>query len=77
MHCVRCSVSIQVDIFVLATKDLQMQTHLVPKIMHQNFAIILRQFNYSKNSFIIMVPGKSSQSGETLCPRDPGAAAHP
>ena len=34
-----------------------MQTYLVPKIMHQNLAIILRQFNYSKNSFIVLVPG--------------------
>ena len=34
-----------------------MQTHLVSKIMHQNLAIILRQFNYSKNSFIVLVPG--------------------
>ena len=29
-----------------------MQTHLVSKIMHQNLAIILQQFNYGKNSFI-------------------------
>ena len=33
-----------------------MQTHLVPKIMHQNLTIILQQFNYSKNSFIVLVP---------------------
>ena len=34
-----------------------MQTHLVPKIMHQNFAINLqRPLNYSKNSFIVLVP---------------------
>ena len=32
-----------------------MQTHLVPKIMHQNFAVILQQFNFSKNSFIVLV----------------------
>ena len=25
--------------------------------MHQNLAIILRQFNYSKNSLIVLVPG--------------------
>ena len=35
-----------------------MQTHLVPKIMHQNLTIILQQFNYSKNSFIVLVPGE-------------------
>ena len=33
-----------------------MQTHLVPKIMHQNLAFILRQFNDSQNSFIVLVP---------------------
>ena len=34
-----------------------MQTHLVPKIMHQNLAVILQQFNYGKNIFIVLVPG--------------------
>ena len=33
-----------------------MQTHLVPKLMLQNLAIILRHFNYGKNSFIVLVP---------------------
>ena len=33
-----------------------MQTHLVPKIVHQNLAVILWQFNYSENSFIVLVP---------------------
>ena len=28
---------------------------LVPKIMNQNLAVILRQFNYSKNWFIVLV----------------------
>ena len=37
--------------------NLQMQTHLVSKIMHQNLVIILRQFSYGKNSFIVLVPG--------------------
>ena len=31
-----------------------MQTHLVSKIMHQNLAVILWQFNYGKNSFIVL-----------------------
>ena len=56
VHCVRCSVSFQVDIFVLDGENLQMQTHLVPKLMLQNLAIILRHFNYGKNSFIVLVP---------------------
>ena len=30
----------------------------VPKIMHPNLAVILRQFNYSKNSFAILVQKK-------------------
>ena len=33
-----------------------MQTHLEPKIVHQNLAVKLRQFNYSKNRFILLVP---------------------
>ena len=50
MLCVRCSVSFQVVIFVLATKDLdtsifmvnvQMQINLVAKIMHQNSHIYM------------------------------------
>ena len=43
--------------FHLDGANLQIQTHLVPKIMHQNIAIILQQFNYSKNLFIVLVPG--------------------
>ena len=34
-----------------------MQTHLVPKIMHQNLAVILWQFNYGKSSFMVLIPG--------------------
>ena len=33
-----------------------MQTHLVRKIIHQNLAVILWQLNYSKISFIVLVP---------------------
>ena len=25
--------------------------------MHQNLAVILRQFNYGKNSFVVLIPG--------------------
>ena len=42
--------------FHLTGGNLQMQTHLVPKIMHQFFSIILQHFNYDKNSFIVLVP---------------------
>ena len=35
--------------------NLHMQTHLVSKIMHQNLAVILCQYNYSKNSFIVLI----------------------
>ena len=31
-----------------------MQTNLVSEIIHQNIAVILRQFNYGKNSFIVL-----------------------
>ena len=34
--------------------NLQIKTYSVPKIMHQNLAIILWQFNYSKNRFIVL-----------------------
>ena len=33
-----------------------MRTYLVSKIMHQNIVIISQQFNYGKNSFIVLVP---------------------
>ena len=33
-----------------------MQTHKEPKIMNQILGIILQQFNYGKNSFIVLVP---------------------
>ena len=33
-----------------------MQTHLVPKITHKNLGVILRLFNYGKNSFIVLDP---------------------
>ena len=45
-----------------------MQTHLVSKIMHQNLAINLWQFNYGKNSFAVLVPGGR---------RGPSRAANP
>ena len=58
--------SFQVDIFVLDGENLQMQTHLVPKLMLQNLAIILRHFNYGKNSFIVLVPGLELLSSASL-----------
>ena len=52
MHDLRCSVSFQLDILHFATYDLdlfhldganlQIQTHFVLKMMHQNIAVILR-----------------------------------
>ena len=33
--------------------------------MHQNLAVILRQFNYSKISFIVLVPGVKREDGAT------------
>ena len=41
--------------FHLDGANLQTQTHLVSKIIHQNLVIILWQFNYGKNSFIVLV----------------------
>ena len=42
--------------FNLDGANLQMQTHLVSKIMHQNLAVKLWQFNYGKKSFIVLFP---------------------
>ena len=55
-----CAFHLGLGHFHLDGANLQMQTHLVPKIMHQNLAINLWQFNYSKNSFIVLVPGIES-----------------
>ena len=49
--------------FHLDGENLQIQTHLVSKIMHQNLAIILWQFNYGKNSFIALLPGWEMPGG--------------
>ena len=54
--------------FHLDGTNLQMQTHLVSKIMHQNLAIILRQLNYGKQSFIILVPGRQGSGSSQLSP---------
>ena len=40
--------------FHLDGANLQMQTRLVSKMMHQNLAKILWQFYYGKNSFIVL-----------------------
>ena len=42
--------------FHLDDTNIQMQTHLESKIMDKNLAVILRQFNYGKNSFIVLIP---------------------
>ena len=58
----------QVDIFTPANKDLVIfisivqifrfvPSHFMPKIRHQNIAVILRLLYDSKNSFISVVPG--------------------
>ena len=43
-----------------------MQNHLVPKIMLQNLAVILRQFNYGKNSFTVLVPDHTVSDPKSL-----------
>ena len=37
--------------------------------MHQNLAIILQQFNYGKNSFIVLIPGPDKPNSETYVER--------
>ena len=37
---------------------MSLRTHWESHTMHQNLAIILQQFNYSKNSFIVLIPGQ-------------------
>ena len=39
-------------------KYVHLKTHWASHTMHQNLAIILRQFNYGKNSFILLIPGR-------------------
>ena len=51
-----CACFLGLGHFHLEGANLQIQTHLEPKIMHQNLAIILQHFNYSKNSFIALLP---------------------
>ena len=34
--------------------------------MHQYLAVILRHFNYSKNSFIVLIPGELFLGDESL-----------
>ena len=43
-----------------------MQTHLVSKIMHQNVAVVLRQINYGKKSFIAFSPWYNGKYKTTL-----------
>ena len=52
--------------FHLDGANLQMQTHLVCKMMHQNLAAILQQFNYGKNSLKVLVPGHLQQRVRTF-----------
>ena len=33
-----------------------LQTHLVPKIMHQKFAVFLQQLYYDQIQFLVLVP---------------------
>ena len=40
-----------------ATANKYFWNQLAPQIMHQNLAVMLRQFCYSKISFIVFVPG--------------------
>ena len=63
MHCVRCSVSFQVCL-LLRVRTLSSwwckfsgANSFSAKTMHQNNAVIVQQFIYSKNSFIVLVPG--------------------
>ena len=49
-----------------------MQTHLVPKIMHQNLAIILQHFNYANNSFIVLVPDHNERHSFCWLVTEPG-----
>ena len=64
MHDFKYSVSIRghtctclyvLGYFHLDGTNLQLQTHFVPKIRCHNLAVILRQFNYGNNSFIVLV----------------------
>ena len=65
MHSVRCSVSFQVDIFVLANKD-YVQIYRCKPIKCLNLAIIFWQFTHCKKSFAVLVPEGKPGVG-TIC----------
>ena len=44
--------------FHLDGANLQMQTHLVPKIMHQKLKYLLQQLYYGQIGFIVLVLGE-------------------
>ena len=55
MHCAFASVNLHQDesVLILSSKHkyVHLKTHWASHTMHQNLAIILRKFNYGKNSF--------------------------
>ena len=46
----------------IAAANKYIWTQLTPQVMHQNIAVILRQFCYGNISFIIFVPGRARAS---------------
>ena len=69
MHCVKCSVSFHVDIFVLATKDyntfiFMVKIYSCKPIRAKNNASkldeFLQQLYYSQIGFIVLVPDAES-----------------
>ena len=71
MHCVGSSIRkylillLRLGHFHLDGANLQTQTHLVPKLMLQNLAIILRPFYYGKNKLIALVLGVQISARQT------------
>ena len=47
-------------------KYVHLKTHWASHTLHQNLAVILWQFDYGKNSFIVLIPTSHSRSIQTL-----------
>ena len=48
--------------------NLQVQTHCMTQIMHQNLAVTLRQLGYGKISFAVSVPERQRIGEDVLQP---------
>ena len=50
------------SVLILSSKHkyVHLKTHIASQTMHENLAVILGQFDYSKNSFIVLILGNEN-----------------